>query len=140
MDIFRNAAAELLVRAMDAAALRNQVLANNIANADTPGFKRQSVMFEELLRAQAAQAEPKNGLPLRLTHRRHLDVKADEPLPEPAVVREIGELSYRNDGNNVDFDVESVQIAQNKLLYDAYVQCYSSEQALLKTAITGRSS
>jgi flagellar basal-body rod protein FlgB len=140
LNILQSGAKELLTQAMDASVLRNQVLANNIANVDTPGFKRQEVLFEDLLSTQISQLEDAPVLPLRLTHNRHMGLQQQQLLPLTPRVREIDELTYRNDGNNVDFDLESTKIAENKLLYDAYVQCYNNEQKLLRTAITGRSS
>jgi flagellar basal-body rod protein FlgB len=141
LNIFTSDVKSLLVQAMDAAALRNEVLANNIANVDTPDFKRQEVAFEELLRMQLTQqAESASTLPLVLSHRRHIALTSQEPVAITPLLREIDELTYRNDGNNVDFDVESTKIGENKILYDAYVQCMSNEGNLLRIAITGRSS
>jgi flagellar basal-body rod protein FlgB len=139
LNIFQSDVKNLLVQAMDASALRNQVLANNIANVDTPEFKRQEVVFEDLLKMQMQPEEDSVKLPLVLSHRKHFGLGQEETEPVIPLIREIHELTYRNDGNNVDFDVESSKIAQNKLLYDTYIQCLTNENKLLRMAITGRS-
>lgn len=128
----------LLSKALDGSALRNQVLANNIANADTPGFKRSEVLFEEKIR----QALSKQGqhVKLKATNPRHIQVaetnSSSTYLPDIIMVND---LSYRNDNNNVDIDVETTKIAKNKIYYDAISNSLTQEIRLLRMAITGRS-
>ena len=138
MNIFTNDAKSLLVRAMDAAMMRNQVLADNLANVETPEYKRKEVMFEDLLRMQANQAEGAGKVPMRKTHAKHLGLGGTVSGSIMPQIRTIHELSYRNDKNNVDIDVETVKLSQNKIAYDAYTQCVSNETKLMRLAITGR--
>ena len=57
----------------------------------------------------------------------------------PAEIITLQGLTYRNDGNNVDIDVENAKLAKNKILYDAVGDSFSKEIKLLRLAITGRS-
>ena len=140
MNIFMNPAKDLLVQAMDAAVLRNQVLADNLANVETPNYKRKEVMFEELLSMRLEENDTSKTMALKTTHARHFDLGVSNFAPVVPELRTIHELSYRNDGNNVDVDIETAKLSQNKIAYDAYAQSASNETRLLRLAITGRSS
>lgn len=116
----------VLDRALDAAALREQALSNNIANATTPGYKRQDVSFEtELGKA--------------LGHNRYLTM--DEKVRSvnrnlnrlrPRTYTDSAQVSYRVDGNNVDPDQEGVEIAANQIKYQGLMDAVNQEFANLK--------
>lgn len=114
--MFLSPVLEVLTRALDAAALRQRTIAHNIANVNTPGFKRYYVTFEEELR-RALQVE--GGLPLYRTHPRHLPQSTFSV--EPRVEQE-RTTSMRKDGNNVDIDREMVELAMNSINYNLAVQ------------------
>jgi len=78
VSFFRNDTTNLLVRGLDAAALRQQVTAHNLANLNTPNFKRSDVSFEE----QLSSARNKLGTPLFRTHERHFPLP---PHPETSL-------------------------------------------------------
>lgn len=125
-----------LQRSMDATELRNRVIADNIANADTPGYKRREVIFEEKLK-NVLQSDITH-VKLRTTNGRHIQVK-DQIVDARPEIQALNHISYRNDKNNVDIDGETAQLAKNKILYDALAQSMSQEIRLLRMAITGRS-
>jgi len=125
----------VLQQSMDAASLRNDVLANNIANAETPGFKRSEVVFEEEMKKVLENAT--NYDKLRLTKPNHIQTN-QAGSQSPIKVRQLDDLSFRNDGNNVDIDVEMANLSKNKIYYDAVGQSMSNEIKLLRLAITGR--
>lgn len=125
----------LLQRSLDVSGLRNEVIANNMANVDTPGFKRNEVIFEDKIRS--AMADNKNYEKLRITNSRHIQIQGESSPIEPEI-KTMDDLSYRNDGNNVDIDVETSKMTKNKVFYDALGQSMSSELKLLRVAITGR--
>ncbi|MBS3898521.1 MAG: flagellar basal body rod protein FlgB [Dethiobacter sp.] len=121
----------VLQKGLDAAGERQRVMAHNIANLNTPLYKRKEVHFEEELR-QALLAPSR--LPLAATHPRHMgrgpslqdvghDVKTDL------------QSSMRPDGNNVDIEREMAMLAANQLNYNALVQVLSGRQALLRYVI-----
>ena len=113
-------------RALDASSLRQQLIANNLANVNTPGFKRQDVAFEgKLSRA--------------LAERRAQGTDGDNPVGRvrPQVVTQSGG-SQRADGNNIDMESENVNAAINTIRYEALSQMVGGYFTGLKAAINGR--
>lgn len=113
----------VLDRAADASWKRNEAIANNIANVDTPGYKRQDVEFEEVLRRELRDSRyttvdaKVSGLDMgRLEGKEYIDSAA---------------FSYRMDGNNVDIDTENTQLAANQIKYNALVNSVNQEFARL---------
>ncbi|EAX48672.1 flagellar basal-body rod protein FlgB [Thermosinus carboxydivorans Nor1] len=118
---------KVLEKALAAAALRHKVISNNIANVNTPGFKRSEVHFEEQLK-QALNA--KSGL--SRTHQRHIAAKGDDFSVE---VITVNNTAYRADGNNVDIDFEMAEMAKNNIYYDAVAQQLNRYFSNLKSVI-----
>jgi flagellar basal-body rod protein FlgB len=122
---------DLLAKGLYAATVRSNVIANNIANVDTPNFKRSEVKFEEILQ------EALNGNKLKgyITHPRHIPIgppPIDSIKPE---IYQVNTTSMRLDGNNVDIDYEMSQLAKNQLYYYALVQRVSGELNSIMTAV-----
>ena len=120
----------------DGAGILNRVIADNIANVDTPNFKRSEVLFEDQLR-QLLQ-EPRKTTPLKVTNPRHIQV-ARKPASFSPEIYQVDDLSYRNDKNNVDIDTEIAKMSKNSIYYDALSTSLTQEIRLLRLAITGRS-
>ncbi len=111
-------------RGLDAAWLRNNVISQNIANVDTPGYKRKVVQFEEFL-----SSEMKTG---RISHGRSgLSGDGIRIIEDPA------ESSYRSDGNNVDIENEMALLAANSLRYNTLIQRINGDFQKLKMVIKG---
>jgi len=124
--------ARVLERAMDGAALRHKVIANNIANVNTPNFKRSDVQFETLL-ARSLQ----DGMPLTTTHPKHLALTSGDPAAvQPRIVTDRS-ISMRNDGNNVDIDVENARMLENNVYFEAVARQATAIFERLRTAIKG---
>jgi flagellar basal-body rod protein FlgB len=126
---------KIMEKALDAASMRNSVIANNLANVDTPGFKRSEVKFEDEL--ARALSKP-GGITGRRTNEKHLPIgtqSATEVAPRLEVQHD---TSMRNDGNNVDIDREMAALAKNTILYNVLVQQISGEFQKLKSVISGR--
>jgi len=104
----------VLDKAADASALRNRIIGNNIANIDTPGYKRQDVSFENELR-QALKNSRYTSLDEKVS-----TVRLDRL--EGTVYTDSANYSYRMDGNNVDVDNENVELASNQLKYNGIIQ------------------
>lgn len=100
----------VLDKAADAAWLRNEVISNNIANADTPGYKRQDVDFESQLHKALGKADAKN-MDEKVSSLRRREL-------EPTTHSDFSEYDYRLDENNVDIQVENVNLAKNQLKYN----------------------
>lgn len=127
----------LLKKSMDVASLRNDVIANNIANIDTPKFKRREVIFEDKI--QKVLESKTNYAKLNTTNARHFQIDGNGDLSgvEPEV-KVMDDLSYRNDENNVDIDTETAKMTKNSIFYDSVSESMSNEIRLLRLAITGR--
>lgn len=107
----------VLDKAADASWIRNEAIANNIANVDTPGYKRQDVNFEEQLRKAM-----KNS---RYTSIDERVANVDLERLNPITYRDHSSLSYRLDGNNVDIDTENVELASNQIRYQGLTDSIS---------------
>lgn len=122
---------DLLQKGLYAATVRNNVIANNIANVDTPNFKRSEVKFEDTLK------EVINGAKLRgyVTNPKHILIgppTIDSVQPE---IIQVNDTTMRLDGNNVDIDAEMSNLAKNQLYYYALVQRVSGELNSIMTAV-----
>ncbi|MBS3939186.1 MAG: flagellar basal body rod protein FlgB [Peptococcaceae bacterium] len=107
---------ELLHRGLDAAALRQRTIANNVANANTPGFKRSFVTFEEHVRDA-------------------IDRRSFSPGAMTARLQQDRGTSMREDGNNVSVEHEMVLMAANTVQYQALSQQLSERLSLLRYVI-----
>lgn len=110
---------DLLQRAMDATSLRYNVSANNLANSETPNFKRSVVNFEsELKRAFKSEYDAKNAFQLTRTDPRHfaLNVPTDYKTIEPRRVLDYTTTEKAN-GNNVNAETEANNILQIQMQY-----------------------
>lgn len=117
----------VLDRAADAAWQRNEAISNNIANVDTPGYKRQDVAFESVLqqalgnnRYESMDDKVANVDLSRLRGRAYLDY---------------ANYSYRLDDNNVDIENENVMLAENQLKYQGLISSINQEFTNLKTVM-----
>lgn len=126
----------VLQRALTAQTLRLQATAHNMANANTPGFKRLAVSFESALREELGAAAAPGRLPLRTTHPRHLTARgaAAGEVARPRVVRDES-TTMRNDGNNVDPDREMAELARTQLVYQALTRVVSERYRRLRAVV-----
>jgi flagellar basal-body rod protein FlgB len=135
MNVLGGAAFQRLESAIQAASMRQRVLANNIANVDTPYFKRSDVAFEEML----TQAIGEQGTPVlagRMTNARHIPINGSFPSPSPKVVTDES-TSINNDRNNVDIDNEMSLLAENQLRYNLLSQQVTHDVKMMKIGIQG---
>lgn len=122
----------LMEKLLDAKWMRNAVLSNNIANDDTPGYKRSDVSFEEVLKKALGQ----NDLPLATTHENHIgNIRTMEDIKPSVYVQ--NDTTLRNDQNNVDIDKEMVELTQNTLSYNMTADQLQRSFQLLDAAISG---
>lgn len=108
---------DILHRTMDVSLLRQSVIANNIANVDTPHFKRTVVSFETAL-GDALRSERPPAFQPALTDERHIPFHRpiDYRTVRPARILDHLTSSTNND-NNVDIEVETAELLNNQLLY-----------------------
>lgn len=133
MNLLQRPSFQLLERSLEASTLRNKVIANNIANVDTPHYKRAEVEFESILKTYE---QPK--LRGKLTHPAHIPIGMPAKLVQPRVVHDETPLKMNNNHNNVDMDYEMSMLAQNQLRYNMLVQQVNHEINMMRTSISGR--
>ncbi len=116
----------IMERALDGAWARHGVLAQNVANSETPGYKRQDLNFLGSLQNALG-----NGVSLSTSDLKHISVSGNGAF---RVVRDQKSISV--DGNGVDIDLEMGEVSANALYYDAVARQLSSHLSLIKKAVT----
>lgn len=117
----------VLDKAADASWLRNEAISNNIANQDTPGYKREDVTFEKEL-----------GRALKHSEYHTMDSKVKNLRTdqlEPRTYKDYSGYSYRLDGNNVDPETEQAMLAKNQLVYEGLLNSISQEFSNLQSVM-----
>jgi flagellar basal-body rod protein FlgB len=108
------------------------VLANNLANADTPGYKARDIDFSAVL----SQSQGETEMPLQVTNAAHITFDNSELPP--------GDLKYRNpyqaslDGNTVEMPVEQAAFSEDNVRYQASLNFINSQISELQLAIAGQ--
>jgi flagellar basal-body rod protein FlgB len=112
---------------LDAAATRNDIINNNIANVNTPNYKRKDIRFEtELKHAFARSSE--DTVDARV---KNLDLEA----LTPEIYTDYAELSFRYDGNNVDINNEEAIQAKNTIKYNGMMDLLNRNFTQLKSVM-----
>ncbi len=120
----------VLEKALDAAWMRNEVITNNIANVNTPGYKKSDVSFEEQL-AGAKQFQ----IGSTIKNPKFLPIGNDtQSIPAPQMIQQTN-TSARKDGNNVDIDVEMAELAKNTIKYNALITQISKQFGNIKMVL-----
>ena len=117
----------VLETSLSAAATRQEVIANNIANVNTPNFKRKDVRFETELKHAFSHSD-ESTVDARV---RHLDLDA----LEPEVYTDYAELSYRYDGNNVDINNENAILAKEQIKYEGLMDSMNRDFSMIKSVL-----
>lgn len=125
-------------KSLDFSSLRQKVISNNIANVNTPGFKRSDVSFAGKL--QDAMGEMEDGtLKMAATNFGHFfagkqgSVSFEEATPE---ITSSGSISNRYDENNVDIDVEMANLAENTINYQTFTRLLGEKFRGLSSVIS----
>ena len=129
MKLFSNTFTSL-EQALNYSSLKQKVISQNIANADTPNYKAQDVSFKEILQNELGQ----NFTAYR-TDARHIDF-SDRSNANPEIVTRPN-VQYNNNGNSVDLDQEMSDLAKNQIYYDALVEQENNKFAALQNVIRG---
>lgn len=129
-SILNDTAFKSLSFALDGLSRRQTVTANNIANADTPGFKAQRVEFESELQS-ALNLQTNATTEMAVTHPNHLGYST--ALDPNRITTTHNSNVLRNDENNVDVDLEMTTLAETTMRYRALTQLAGMKISLLKT-------
>ncbi len=117
----------VLGKTADAAWQRNELISNNLANVDTPGYKRQDINFESQLR-QALGNSRYQTMDDKVSHLKSSSLK-------PRVYTDSANFSFRLDGNNVDVETENVELASNQIKYNGLIASINQEFINLKSVM-----
>ena len=134
-QIFNSSNFNYLPRAMTAASMRHEVVSHNLANVNTPNYRKSVLEFEELLAREIYGDEPDGKLAMSRTHDNHLPV-APLPFHATPTIFQDNTTIMRTDDNNVDIDIEMATLAKNQLYYNALVTEFGSHVMRLKNIIT----
>ncbi len=121
----------LKTKALDGSWLRNSLLSNNLANANTPGFKRDDVDFQQVLQDFLGKGQ----LGMVRTNPKHLPLGQDSSENMTFSINKETGTSVRRDENNVNVDTEMAELAKNQIYYDAVVDSMNGDIRRLRTAI-----
>lgn len=132
-QIMRAPTFDYMERGLSAANLRHEVISDNLANVNTPNFKRSEVVFEELLAKELYGDDDKGKLQLVRTHDKHLPFKKFERAA--ARVERDDTTVMRVDNNNVDIDMEMASLAKNQLWYNAMTRSLSGYISKVKSVM-----
>lgn len=121
-DFFTDLTTAVIAKSLDVAGLRHRVIADNIANAETPGFTRSEVSFCDKLKRALTAADADTAI--RRVEDVQPEVQADLSSP------------VRPDGNNVSIDKEMAELTKNSLEYETLVQLFNLKSGMVKAAIT----
>lgn len=114
----------VLDKAADVSWKRNDAISNNIANATTPGYKRQDVAFESELKRALGNARYKS------MDAKVANINTSKLNGKPYT--ELENFEYRLDGNNVDIENENVMLAENQIKYQGLMVSINQEFANLQ--------
>ena len=119
---------DILHRGMDVSTVRRQVIANNLANADTPNFKRTDVNFESELKRALESEKMKPALELNMTDPKHIPNWKPRDYRDVEIRRVLDYTStYNNNGNNVDPEQEFILATENQMSYTLFTQAAAFE-------------
>lgn len=123
----------ILSEALNASWKRNEVISNNIANSETPNFKRSDVVFEDILKEKLSN--PNRKLEGFLTNPNHIPINNKNINDLQYNIQKQDEFSTRIDGNNVDIDVEMAERAKNEIYYNTLTTRLQSNFQRMKLVI-----
>lgn len=127
MDLIHSGSLAALEDAMRFRVARGGVLASNLANVDTPGYRRREMHFVEALDQAVTGAER--------THPRHLGAISENPASRHLI--ELGPKGTRPDGNGVNLDEEVIALSRNSGAFTSQAGIMARIHSMFRTAITG---
>lgn len=115
-------------RGLDASWTKNEVISSNIANIDTPGYKKKKVVFGDLLNGEIS-----NTGSLTTTNRRHIQGEIKDSTV--TISTDMSTTNMRTDENNVNIDVEMSDLSKNQIYYNVLIQRATGEINKLQSVI-----
>lgn len=136
MSIQISRTAILLEQAMDYRSIRQDMIASNIANVDTPNYKPRDVRFEDALAAQKDIILHRNDAKLQMaqTNDSHLAPSKESSSIKATTYFRDGHMA-RNDGNSVDLDIETTEMSKNSIMFNALTQAMKKDMKQFMSVI-----
>jgi len=129
---------DLLHRAMDASTVRRQVIANNLANANVPNFKRTNVNFESDLKRALDSEKKRPAIEMTVSDTRHFPNYKERDYRDVQIRRVLDYTStYNNNGNNVDPEREFMLATHNQMSYTLFAQSAAFEFSQISKVLRG---
>jgi len=130
---------DLLHRAMSAQVVRRSVIADNIANADVPNFKRSIINFESELKRALESGQTRPAVELKLTDPKHISNVQERNYQDVQIRRVLDyDSTYNNNGSNVDPEKEFMDSVQNQMSYDLYARSVMFEFGQVNQVLRGQ--
>ncbi|WP_349410491.1 flagellar basal body rod protein FlgB [Pseudalkalibacillus sp. SCS-8] len=117
-----------LEHALNGRTLNHKIIANNIANADTPNYKAKSIQFKDSLN---------QSIKATRTDDSHIPFSSESDNTPLYRVKTNNQTSYSHNGNNVDVDKEMSKLAENQLYYQALIQRMNGKMSSIKMVLKG---
>lgn len=149
MDLITSLTSQVMNKALDGLSKRHKAIASNLANVDTPGYRRRDVSFESALNQAIQGSKSKSGgtapasndipLAMRATDSRHFAINHVATSVDQVQAEDITseDVAFRNDGNAVDVETEMVQLAKNTGKYTALTNLEGRSMRSLRSVISG---
>ncbi|EJF06498.1 Flagellar hook-basal body complex protein FlgB [Thiovulum sp. ES] len=128
---------DFMVSAMNSRATRQKLISGNLSNVDTPFYKARDIAFEKALSNEAKKVfsnENGNDLELANTNGKHLGGTGETPKTPTIFIRD--GHGTRNDGNNVDLDVETTEMSKNSVMFKALVSGLRKESNIFRSVVS----
>lgn len=138
MGIQISRAHDIMAKALDYRAARQDLIAGNIANEDTPFYRPRDISFESTLQQEAKKVfnEPQvPKLELAQTNGAHFKSALEQDSGQAQLFFRDGHLA-RNDGNSVDLDVETTEMTKNSMMFQGLTAALKKEAAIFKAMLT----
>jgi flagellar basal-body rod protein FlgB len=123
--------------ALEVRARRGELIANNLANADTPGYQARDIDFRQALARASGAANPASGVAMSTTNAGHIGGNASANAAESPDLKYRTPLAPALDGNTVDAQLEQAAFAENAVRYQATLTLLNNKFRTLLTAIMG---
>ena len=129
-------ARSLAQEALDYRSIRQDLIAGNIANVDTPFYKPRDISFEQMLTQKRAEQKGENSFKLNMaqTDRMHLEPKDIAQKDKATVFFRDGHMA-RNDGNSVNLDTETTELSKNGMMYEGLLAALKKDKAIFTSVI-----
>jgi len=129
----------IVEKALDYRSLRQKLISGNLANVDTPYYRARDISFESILANEASKLSGAKKQPaFAKTDAMHLDPLDDNGIKQASIFFR-GTHPTRNDGNNVDLDVESTEMSKNSMMYNAIISAEKKAMNIYKSVIDASS-